>query len=174
MIKIKKIVIKNFRSIIKIGLNFDSEYNYSIFCGRNNVGKTNILRAINIFFNENIFNISLDKPNHIYEATGSKTSQTSISIDFEDIDTKEIFDIEKVFSQDKVEKKSKKFKNNIDDINNFLKKFNCFFIDSINQNLPQIINILFKDDTLISSFEGTTFRGVKKILKRLILNMQKV
>ena len=43
MIKIKKLVIKNFRSIIKLQLDFNSEYNYSIFCGKNNVGKTNIL-----------------------------------------------------------------------------------------------------------------------------------
>lgn len=165
MIKIKKLVIKNFRSIIKLQLDFNSEYNYSIFCGKNNVGKTNILRAINMFFNEDIFDVKYDKPNHIYEATGSTASKTSIYMEFEGINKEEITDIEKIFSLDNIEKKSKKLKDDEKLIEDFLKKFNCFFIDSINQNLPEVINILFKDDTLTNTFKNSTFRGAKSSIK---------
>lgn len=45
---IKKITIKNFRSIEKIEFNPKS---MSIFVGSNDVGKSNILRALNLFFN---------------------------------------------------------------------------------------------------------------------------
>ncbi|HEX5670564.1 MAG TPA: AAA family ATPase [Sulfuricurvum sp.] len=45
---IKKITIKNFRSIEKI--DFETN-NLSIFVGSNDAGKSNILRALNLFFN---------------------------------------------------------------------------------------------------------------------------
>ncbi|MEA8939186.1 AAA family ATPase [Campylobacter jejuni] len=43
-IKIKKISIKNFRSIIDMEINVSQENGMVVFCGANNVGKTNILR----------------------------------------------------------------------------------------------------------------------------------
>lgn len=49
---IEKIEIKNFRSIKKMDLNFDSSV--SIFSGVNSCGKTNILRALNLFFNDEV------------------------------------------------------------------------------------------------------------------------
>ena len=48
MLKIKQVQIKNFRSIIKATLNFDQ---INIFVGLNDAGKSNILKALNLFFN---------------------------------------------------------------------------------------------------------------------------
>ena len=49
MLKIKKVQIKNFRSIIRATLNFDQ---INIFVGLNDAGKSNILKALNLFFND--------------------------------------------------------------------------------------------------------------------------
>lgn len=48
MLKIKQVQIKNFRSIIRATLNFDQ---INIFVGLNDAGKSNILKALNLFFN---------------------------------------------------------------------------------------------------------------------------
>lgn len=56
--KITKIDIKNFRSIKD--LSIDCDY-FTIFVGRNDVGKSNIIRALNLFFNnETDFNTPFD------------------------------------------------------------------------------------------------------------------
>jgi len=50
--KIEKIEITNFRSIREKLLIEASNSNFKIFIGPNNSGKSNILRAINLFFNK--------------------------------------------------------------------------------------------------------------------------
>ncbi len=49
MIRIKEIQIERFRSIINISLQINEDSNLIAVCGQNNVGKTNLLRAINVF-----------------------------------------------------------------------------------------------------------------------------
>ena len=49
MLKIKQIQIKNFRSIIKTILDLQ---NINVFVGLNDVGKSNVLKALNLFFND--------------------------------------------------------------------------------------------------------------------------
>ena len=50
--KIRKIKISNFRSIVKLNIKIDKKNNFICFCGPNNVGKTNILNALNLFFDK--------------------------------------------------------------------------------------------------------------------------
>lgn len=50
MLKIKKIVIKNFRSIESMSIDCS---NITTFVGANDAGKSNVLRALNLFFNNN-------------------------------------------------------------------------------------------------------------------------
>lgn len=62
MITIKKIRIKNFRSIVDETINL-SDINF--FVGKNDCGKSNVLKALNLFFNNQTdflcdFNFSLD------------------------------------------------------------------------------------------------------------------
>lgn len=49
MLKIKQIQIKNFRSIVNSTISAD---NINIFVGLNDAGKSNVLKALNLFFNE--------------------------------------------------------------------------------------------------------------------------
>ena len=51
MLKIADLEISCFRSILNLKLCIESEPNLISICGENNVGKTNTLRAINLFFN---------------------------------------------------------------------------------------------------------------------------
>ncbi len=48
MLRIKQIHIKNFRSIVNVTLNVEK---MNIFVGLNDVGKSNVLKALNLFFN---------------------------------------------------------------------------------------------------------------------------
>lgn len=48
MLKIKQVQIKNFRSIIRTTLDFNQ---MNIFVGLNDAGKSNVLKALNLFFN---------------------------------------------------------------------------------------------------------------------------
>jgi len=50
MIKIKKVHIKRFRSIMDLKLEINQDNNFISICGENNAGKTNTFRAINILF----------------------------------------------------------------------------------------------------------------------------
>ena len=50
MIKITSVAIERFRSILNVKYKVETELNLIAFCGENNVGKTNSLRALNLFF----------------------------------------------------------------------------------------------------------------------------
>lgn len=75
---IKNIEVKNFRTLLDFKMMLDEKY--QVIAGANNSGKSNLLRALNIFFNENDYKKELDLPFHIAKGTGS-TSPTSIQVD---------------------------------------------------------------------------------------------
>lgn len=58
--------IYNYRSISEIKLKIDNA-NLTVICGSNNVGKTNFLRALNLFFNPELDNFDADRdvPYHV-------------------------------------------------------------------------------------------------------------
>ena len=49
MVVLKRIHIKNFRSIVDATIELDD---FNFFVGKNDSGKSNVLKAINLFFNE--------------------------------------------------------------------------------------------------------------------------
>ncbi len=80
---IKTVKIKNFRTLLDFEIELDK--NYQIIAGANNSGKSNLLRALNIFFNEGYDDISYynredDLSYHILKGTGSVTP-TYIEVD---------------------------------------------------------------------------------------------
>lgn len=64
--KLTEFNITNYRSISSIKLT-PSSSNFLTICGSNNVGKTNFLRALKLFFNpeEENFDVENDIPYHI-------------------------------------------------------------------------------------------------------------
>jgi predicted ATP-dependent endonuclease of OLD family len=57
---LKKIQIKRFRFI----LNLNTSNIFLTICGANNSGKTNALKALNIFFNPKQYSLTEDIPKH--------------------------------------------------------------------------------------------------------------
>ena len=82
--RISKVSIHNYRSVKNLSLIVPKNGGPIVICGSNNVGKTNFLRAVDLFFNETNFKALNDIPYEIVEATRGAGYKTTISIDFVD------------------------------------------------------------------------------------------
>lgn len=150
---IKKISIRNYRSISK--LDIDNRSSFLITCGANNVGKTNFLRALKLFFEEDIksFNPEDDIPFHIYSGTRGAGNKSVIKVTFVD-ENDNVTEIEKSFTENKGVKeltlKGKQAGNQLEktEINDFLSLFQYFFIEASNVNLPNLIAKIVNDEIL--------------------------
>lgn len=83
MIKITKLTIQRYRSIIDMSLDFNVDSNIVSICGPNNVGKTNVLRALCLFFNPQLYNPKTDIPT-LKNATWGGAVHPKIIVDFFD------------------------------------------------------------------------------------------
>lgn len=88
--KIKKVTIKNFRSYKnETTIFFD---NLTAFVGRNDVGKSSVLEALDIFFNEGRETIKLDKDDINKENCENGNNNIVITVSFTDFPEKIIID----------------------------------------------------------------------------------
>ncbi|PSF34955.1 hypothetical protein C7H19_18290 [Aphanothece hegewaldii CCALA 016] len=174
MIKIKNIQIERYRSIINLKLEVNTDNNFITICGENNTGKTNTLRAIDLFFNPDKYNRQADVPFHKLEGSRGGATTPKISIDFL-LDDEDIYRISRSFDLDKITKttgkklKNKNFRDKQEDmtdheINNFFSKIEFFFAESINISFPKLINQIIEDIYDIE-YDKTRFRGLKSRLK---------
>lgn len=177
MIKIIKIDIKRFRSILSLEVNVDSDNNLLAICGQNNVGKTNFLRAIRLFFCPDYYEQSEDIP-QIKVATGGQSVHPKITIDFLDTNRNLYFAISrdmKDFSESSSGLKGYSYKlvrgkhNNKsalsdEDIKQFLSSIEFVYVDSINVFMPTLIANL-SDDMINIKYDNTRFTESKKALK---------
>lgn len=85
---IREISIQNFRSFTekKYTKNLKNLSSQVIFTGENNVGKTNILRAIYLFFNPHTYDRKKDQ-SEIKRITGGGTQHPSIELKLEELDS---------------------------------------------------------------------------------------
>ncbi|MDD3775365.1 MAG: AAA family ATPase [Sulfurovaceae bacterium] len=81
---ITNIKIANFRSIINLDIKIDEKNGFVSFCGANNVGKTNILNALSLFFDKIEYIPEKDCPNHKFYGTQGGSYQPKITITFKD------------------------------------------------------------------------------------------
>lgn len=170
--KIKRIHIKRFRSILDLKLEINTENNFSTICGANNSGKTNVLKALNIFFNPSDYILKEDVPNHKLGSRGGAT-YPDIIITFVKNDTE--FIIKREFGVDGIENeqiekitiidgKPEKVTQDLKEIPKILNQIAFFFIPAINISFPNLINNLI-DDVYELEYEKTRFSGLKKELK---------
>jgi len=172
MIKISSVRIKRYRSIMDMKLDFDLDNNFITVCGENNIGKTNTLRAIDLFFNPDKFEAEKDTPNYKYKGTRGGKVYPEIQVEFIE-DNISIYKITKEFDQqghiktkgDIKQGKSKLREMTSEEIKNFHKKVAFFFIESINISLPNLINLIV-DDIYDSEYANSQFRGIKSELKK--------
>lgn len=103
-IEITKFNIKRFRSINDLTIEY-KEGKPIILCGANNIGKTNVLRALNLFFSldKNKFDADTDIPYHISEGSRGRGYNSEITLHFTDKDTYEKYEITQNFSRTKDE-----------------------------------------------------------------------
>lgn len=171
--KIEKISIRNYRSISK--LDVDNINSFLITCGANNVGKTNFLRALKLFFDkdETCFTPEEDIPFHIYSGTRGAGNKSSVKITFFNTKTSKKYAIEKIFSGTKDEKKldlkGKSGSQNMSDyeIVEYIDKFKFFFIEASNVNLPSLISSTVNDEILPLGLDRRRGRKQKDSLDKL-------
>ena len=183
MLIITKIEIKRYRSINDLVINIDESHNIVTFCGQNNVGKTNILRAIALFFNKMTFSYKEDVP-EFKQMTAGNSVYPSIIIELKDTVKNDFYSIKKDFNPRKIEEDSIKQysisgKKNDEDIKSetcedFLNDINIFFLPSINVSFPETINYLIDDRFLEIEFGNTKMRGKKKDVKRSLEKARKI
>lgn len=169
---LKKIHIKRFRSILDLKLEINTKNNFSTICGANNSGKTNVLKALNIFFNPNEYSLKEDIPNHKLGSRGGAT-YPEIILTFEKnnveyiitrefgVDGIENEQIEKIST---VEGETDREIQETKEIPKILNQIAFFFIPAINISFPNLINNLI-DDVYELEYEKTRFSGLKKDLK---------
>ena len=168
--KIRAIQIKRFRSILNLKLELDSLEHIATICGANNAGKTNVLRAINLFFNSEDYKASEDAPNHKFNGSRGGKVYPEISVDFEDNNT--VYRIIKAFNIEGVSKVtgekilSKNEKQSLDSssIDSLLNKISFFYIPSINISFPDLINSLI-EEIYDLEYSNSRFSGLKSELK---------
>lgn len=82
-IMIQGLAIKNFRSLRRVNIKVDA---FNVFVGMNDAGKSNILKALNLFFNDKVdsespFNYERDF-SYLFPAKSKEAKKITISIQF--------------------------------------------------------------------------------------------
>jgi len=177
MLKILNVRIQRFRSVMDLSFDVNSNSGIITICGQNNVGKTNVLRAINIFFNPEVYDQQTDIPT-LKNATWGGSVHPKIEILFFNSKDKKYYCLIRDFKpQDdnnstisgysfkgstkrKIERKTL----NQTEINIVLKKISFLYVESINTLIPNLINGI-SQDILSLQFDKSRFTNNKKVLK---------
>lgn len=169
MIKIERVKVSNYRSFKNKDNIIDNLKNINVLVGKNNVGKTNLLRAVYLFFNPDNYNPDVDR-NEIKNKTGGGSKDPIIEILFLD---NELFEkTEKYSIVCDLNKKPKE--------RYYLKSKNKEIQDKLlkSKNLSQSKNIEnFLEKKIKCVFLSTTDEDIeiqsKKLLNDLILRYYK-
>ncbi len=173
--KISEFSITNFRSISKLKLIF-GESNLLTICGSNNVGKTNFLRALNLFFNpeKNNFDPTIDIPFHIAEGSRGQGYAITFKAKIKEISTDIEFNITQTFTEQKGEKiiiiKGKKGVDELTEkeVKTFLyTNFRFFFVEASNVNIPKIVSEIVNEEILPLGLDQRRGADQKESLEKL-------
>jgi predicted ATP-dependent endonuclease of OLD family len=156
--RLTNLVIKRFRSLVNVELKIENGQPVTI-CGENNIGKTNVLEAANIFFNHlndpSLYIPERDIPHHIYYGRGGEAQNTEITAKFSTslsftITTKVRFkkDCSIEYSITSTNK-AQVFKEPKRQISEIIKQFKYFYVESNNVDIPKLVSELFASDGLV-------------------------
>ena len=183
--RLTEVHIKRFRSIQNLKLDLSQHTDFISICGKNNAGKTNILRAINIFFNPDLYSPESDVPNHKKASGGGVTSpciQISFNIGQNESTTKS-YTIERNFKSGGTNKLTLKDSNEGEGetsptsdqkeqlCEELISQVKVFFVESINVSIPELVSTVV-DDVYEKEFETSRFSGAKRSLKKNFDNYQ--
>ena len=159
--KIKSIDIKRYRSINNLKINV-IDGTPLILCGANNVGKTNFLRALKLFFelDKNQFDVKCDIPYDIAEGKRGKGYNSSITVTFVGENNIE-YNITATFTKKKelgniLDIKAKEINNANKDVKAITKEYaeeiikshRFLFIEASNINIPKVIEEIIDSEVL--------------------------
>ena len=147
--------IKRFRSIKELTLKM-AENEPIIICGENNVGKTNILRALNIFFNyfnspKELFIPERDIPYNKFYGSRGGTAYTELIGIFEKDDRLKYKISFRIQPNGAINFKLNQRNVEIGDseINEILENFRYYYIKSNNINIPEILSKTLEEEGLL-------------------------
>ena len=175
MIKVTGIEIRNFRSYKDRENIVTGIKDLNIVVGKNNVGKTNILRAIYLFFNPENYNPVTDR-NMIKQITGGATKEPKITIIFEDdeiikgnlVQYKISCDLNGGSGYKLVENSDKgveqKLKDNTSIRKYLQKKFKCIYLSTTDENIEKQTESII-DDLILRYFKKQS-KEVKLVIKK--------
>lgn len=160
-------------------MEFSQESNCIAICGQNNVGKTNTLRAINLFFNPESYVRETDMPKIKY-ATGGQSIHPKIELTFYDDQSDKYYvlcrdmkNYSDVSPNDSVtggsyelSGKTKKNKLKLSDaeISSLLKTMEFVYIESINTFIPELISNI-TEGIIDLEYDKSRFSQSKRALK---------
>lgn len=167
--RITKIKISNFRSIVKLEIKIDDSNNFICFCGANNVGKTNILNALNLFFGKSEYVPEKDCPYHKYYGTRGGHYQPRIEVSFKD-DGNNLYQIIRDWNNNKEEFSGKKNKTKLTakEASELINKIKFFYLPSINVSFPDAIQYIMNSDIIDLETGKTRMSGKKGEMKNAI------
>lgn len=175
---LRKFQIKNFRSLINVNVKFIDNLPI-VISGENNIGKTNFLRALNVYFNhihdKNLYHAETDIPHHIYYGSRGGRTKTELIGEFENHG--KIIKLLVRFDA----KGNSSYKLDSKDINDnkafeFLSEFKFIFIESHNIHLPTLIGAILEKDGLLALDKKRTkqSRPLKKLEEFIDLSRQAI
>lgn len=179
MLRIVNCNVSRYRSILSMTMDISSKLNLIAICGQNNVGKTNTLRAINLFFYPETYVTETDMPK-IKHATGGQSIHPKIEITFWD-DQDDIYyvlcrdiksysdnlpDLSLNGSSFKLDGKKKKDIQNlpIEKIKAILGQIEFVYIESINTFIPELIGKI-TEGIINVEYDKARFSQSRKALK---------
>lgn len=179
MIRIVNCNISRYRSILSMSMKIDSELNLIAICGQNNVGKTNTLRSINLFFHPETYIPENDMPK-IKRATGGQSIHPKIELTFYDDEKAKYFTIcrnMKDYSEETPKnslngysyelhgnQKKNKTSLNIEEISLIIGKIEFVYVESINTFIPELIEKITKG-IIDVEYDKSRFTDSKRELK---------
>lgn len=179
MLRIVNCSINRYRSILSMTMEIANDLNLIAICGQNNVGKTNTLRAINLFFYPETYAPEIDMPK-IKHATGGQSIHPKIELTFWDDQNDSYYTIcrdMKSYSDSlpdlslsgtsfKIDGKKKKDKKNLDlvEIKAILEQIEFVYIESINTFIPELIGKI-TEGIINVEYDKARFSQSRKALK---------
>lgn len=179
MIRIIKCSISRYRSILSMTIDISKELNSIAICGQNNVGKTNTLRAINLFFHPENYAREIDMPKIKY-ATGGQSIHPKIELTFWDDQRSKYFLLcrnMKNYSENLQaesltgysfelygKKKKNKLELSAEEISELLEQMEFVYIESINTFIPELI-VKITGGIIDVEYDKSRFSQSKRELK---------
>lgn len=156
--KFEHFTIKRFRSLMNVEIKVVNGQPITI-CGENNIGKTNVLEALNIFFNHiedtELYDVTTDIPHHIYYGRGGELQNTELTGKFS-INVTEIITVKAKFKKDQTieykissSDKTKTIPQTEKAFKDIVKHFKYFYVKSNNVDIPSLVSELFASDGLL-------------------------